>query len=169
MSKKIAVYAGSFDPITNGHLWMIEQGAKLFDKLIVAIGTNPDKRYTFSLEERLNLIEQAVGGLPNVRIDHFENQFLVHYAKAVGASYILRGVRNEGDYEYERVLRHLNSDQRPEITTVFLMPPRAIAEVSSSLVKGFVGPEGWEAIVQQYVPPAVFHCFLKKFGPPPSL
>lgn len=165
---KIAVYAGSFDPITNGHLWMIEQGVNLFDQLVVAIGTNPDKRYTFSLEERLNLIEQTVNGLPNVRIDHFVNQFLVHYAKAVGAGYILRGIRSEGDYEYERVLRHLNNDQRPEITTVFLMPPRAIAEVSSSLVKGFVGPEGWETIVQQYVPPAVFHCFLKKFGPPLS-
>lgn len=161
---KIAVYAGSFDPITNGHLWMIEQGVKLFDQLIVAIGTNPDKRYTFSLEERLHLIAQVVGGLPNVRIDHFEKQFLVHYANAVGASYILRGIRSEGDYEYERVFRHLNSDQRPEITTVFLMPPRAIAEVSSSLVKGFVGPDGWETIVQQYVPPAVFRCFLEKFG-----
>lgn len=160
-----AVYAGSFDPITNGHLWMIEQGVKLFDQFVVAIGTNPDKRYTFSLEERLRLIEESAGGLPNVHIDHFANQFLVHYAKAVGASYILRGIRSEGDYEYERVLRHLNSDQRPEITTVFLMPPRAIAEVSSSLVKGFVGPEGWQAIVQQYVPPPVFQCFLDKFSP----
>jgi len=164
MAMRIAVYAGSFDPITNGHLWMIEQGVNLFDQLVVAIGTNPDKRYTFSLEERLRLIEQSTGGLPNIRIDHFTNQFLVHYANAVGASYILRGIRNEGDYEYERVLRHLNSDQRPEITTVFLMPPRAIAEVSSSLVKGFVGPEGWQAIVEQYVPPPVFACFLEKFG-----
>jgi len=159
-----AVYAGSFDPITNGHVWMIEKGARLFDELIVAIGTNPDKSYTFSIEERLYMLRGAIQSLPHVRVDHFDNRYLVHYADTVDAQYILRGIRSAADYEYERVLRHINDDLRPEITTVFLMPPREIAEVSSSLVKGLVGPDGWEAIVQQYVPPVVYDTFIEKFG-----
>ena len=162
-----AIYAGSFDPITNGHMWMIEHGAKLFDELVVAIGTNPDKQYTFSVQDRVQMLADSVSQLPSpgkIDIDHLNDQFLVHYADSMNAQYILRGIRNEGDYAYERGLRHVNSDLRPEIVTVFLMPPREIAEVSSSLVKGLIGPEGWEAIVRRYVPTPVYHIFLKKYG-----
>ena len=159
-----AVYAGSFDPITNGHLWMVEQGAKLFDELIVAVGTNPDKRYTFSPQERLQMLESAMETDHRIRLASFDHKFLVHYASDVGAQYILRGIRNEGDYEYERGMRHINSDLRPEIVTVFLMPPREIAEISSSLVKGLIGPEGWESIVHKYVPEATYRFLLTKFG-----
>lgn len=152
---KRAVYAGSFDPITNGHLWMVQQGAELFDELVVAIGVNPDKRYTFPLEQRLRLLEQSIDD-PAVRIDSFQNQYLVHYAASVGAGYILRGVRSEADYGYERAMRQINSDFGPQITTLFLIPPRDISEISSSLVRGLVGPAGWREVVKPYVPAPVY-------------
>ena len=161
---KKAVYAGTFDPFTNGHLWMVEQGTALFDGLIVAVGTNPDKRHTFSLAERVRMVENSIADLSQVSVDSFENQFLVHYAHSIGAQYILRGIRNEWDYEYERGMRHINGDLRPDIVTVFLMPPREIAEVSSSLVKGMIGPKGWESVIRQYVPKAVQDLLLERFG-----
>lgn len=160
---KKAVYAGSFDPITNGHLWMIEQGARLFDELVVAIGTNPDKKYTFSLQERMAVIEQATGILSHVRIDSFDQQFLVDFAHSINARYILRGIRNEADYTFERGMRHINGDLRNEIVTVFMMPPREMAEVSSSFVKGLIGPKGWERVIQRYVPEATYRFLLQKF------
>ena len=161
---KKAVYAGSFDPITNGHLWMIEQGARLFDELVVAVGANPDKKCTFTLEERMTMLKDSIGALAHVCLDSFDRQFLVHYAHSIGAQYILRGIRNEGDYEYERGMRHLNSDLQPDIVTVFLIPPREIAEVSSSQVKGLIGPEGWETVIPHYVPEASCRLILDKFG-----
>lgn len=158
-----AVYAGSFDPITNGHVWMIQEGAELFDELIVAIGSNPDKSYTFSMEDRTEMLVKLTSHFSNVRVDTFGQKFLVHYAYSVGARFILRGIRNEGDFHYERGMRHINHDLRPEIDTVFLMPPREIAEISSSLVKGLIGPEGWEEVVRQYVPDVVFDVIQKQF------
>ena len=159
---KRAVYAGSFDPITNGHLWMIEQGIRLFDELVVAIGTNPDKIYTFTLEERVAMLQGTINHLSSVRVDTPGHKFLVHYAQSMGAQYILRGIRSERDYGYEREMRYVNNDLRPDIVTVFLIPPRAIAEVSSSLVKGLIGLEGWESVVRQYVPEATFRFLIKK-------
>ena len=153
---RIAVYAGSFDPPTNGHLWMISRGLELFDKLIVAIGTNPEKSYSFSVEERLDLLRASIPSCERMEISHFDNRYLVDYAKEQGAAYILRGVRTADDYEYERVMRHINADLAPEVTTVFLMPPRDIAELSSSMVKGLIGPVGWEDTVRRYVPAPVF-------------
>jgi len=158
-----AVYAGSFDPLTNGHLWMIEEGSKQFDELVVAIGINPGKKYTFSLEDRLNMLKRSTRQFPNIRIDSFENEFLVNYASSVGAQYVLRGIRTGGDYEYERGMRYVNSDLNPKIVTSFLMPPREFIEVSSSLVKGLVGPNGWEDVIEDYVPRNVYNAFLVKF------
>ncbi|MCC2645777.1 MAG: coaD [Burkholderiales bacterium] len=152
---KIAVYAGSFDPITNGHLWMIEQSCKIFDKLIVAIGENANKTYTFRLEERMELIRSTITRLSNVEVTNFKNLFLVDYAKSIGANFIVRGIRNYTDYDYEKSIRHINSDLSNEITTVFLMPPRNFAEVSSSMVKGLVGSAGWEKIAKKYLPKPV--------------
>ncbi|MFD0892070.1 pantetheine-phosphate adenylyltransferase [Luteolibacter ambystomatis] len=153
---RTAVYAGSFDPPTNGHLWMIERGLELFDRLIVAIGNNPSKSYTFTVEHRIKLLRESVPSCERLTIDHFDNRFLVDYAMTMDAHYILRGIRSPDDYEYERVMRHINSDMAPQITTTFLMPPRDIAELSSSMVKGLIGPEGWEEIVRRYVPIPVF-------------
>ena len=142
-----AVYAGSFDPITNGHLWMVEQGSALFEELIVAIGVNPEKRCRFSLEERLEMVREAVGGVGNVTVDSYENLFLVHYAQRIGAGHILRGIRNEDDYAYERGMRYVNAEIDSHVTTVFLMPPREHAEISPGFVKGLVGPAGWAELL----------------------
>ena len=163
---KRAIYAGTFDPVTNGHLWMIEQGIALFDELIVAIGINPSKKCTFSLEERLDVIQdviiQYVLHRDSILITSFESEYLVNYACSREADYILRGVRSSEDYEYERGIRHINSDLQPDITTIFLMPPREISEVSSSLVKGLIGPNGWKDVVKRYVPAPVFDLILSK-------
>ncbi len=152
---KLGVYAGTFDPITNGHLWMIEQGSDLFDKLIVAIGINPQKQCVFSLEDRLKMIEGSIAHLPNVSVCSFTNEFLVNYAHSMGAKYILRGIRNETDYAYERTIKNINGDLNSDIVTIFLIPPRGIAEVSSSMVKELAQPNGWENVVKNYVPEAV--------------
>ena len=162
MSERLAVYAGTFDPLTVGHLWMITEGSRLFDKLIVAIGINPDKRTLFSTQERLAMLVDSTRGLPNIAAETFTNQYLINYAHGAGARYILRGVRNETDYTYERGMRNINGDLGSGITTVFLMPPRDIAEVSSSMVKGLVGPEGWEQVVEKYVPGPVFEKLKEK-------
>lgn len=170
MKKRIAVYAGTFDPLTIGHIWMIEQGAKLFDQLMVAVGVNPEKKCMFSVHERFQMLRESTLHLPNIGVSAYGNQFLINYVQCVAnAKFILRGIRTESDYEYERAMRNINGDLDPKITTVFLMPPREISEISSSMVKGLVGPEGWEEIVKNYVPEPVFkklkekHCE-KKMG-----
>lgn len=155
MHKK-AVYAGSFDPPTNGHLWMIMEAQLLFDNLVVAIGSNPNKKSTYSIVEREQMLKNITVNFPNVEIDVFENKFLVDYASSIGASFIIRGIRTGADYEYERAIRYINADLQPSIKTIFLMPPREIAEISSTMVKGMVGPAGWQQMIQRYVPPAVY-------------
>ncbi|MFK7910484.1 MAG: pantetheine-phosphate adenylyltransferase [Akkermansiaceae bacterium] len=158
---RTAVYAGSFDPPTNGHLWMIERGLELFDRLYVAIGSNPSKSYTFSVDERLQLLQDSIPSCERLTIAEFNNRYLVNYAKDVNAQYVLRGIRSSHDYEYERVMRHINGDMAPTITTTFLMPPRDIAELSSSMVKSLIGPKGWEKSVRRYVPEPVFEALEK--------
>jgi len=157
-----AIYAGSFDPLTNGHMWMIRTAAELFREVEVAIGVNPDKRYAYPLADRLSLLRACTDGLKNVAVTSFENQFLVNYARSVGARYILRGIRNERDYSYEREMRYVNTDLAPDIITVFLMPPREFAEVSSSFVRGLIGPDGWQDVVQRFVPEPVYGFFLQR-------
>lgn len=158
-----AIYAGSFDPITNGHVWLIKKAARIFDKLVVAVGDNPYKKYSFSIAQRTAMLEELLIDYPNVEIGHFNGEFLVNYAKRINADYIIRGIRNVQDYEFEKTLRYINSDVCPDIETVFLMPPRDFAEVSSSLVKGFVGTDGWQEIVAKYVPPLVVNALVEQF------
>lgn len=161
---RLAVYAGSFDPPTTGHTWMIERGAELFDRLVVAVGVNPGKKPLFDVPARLEMLRAAVAPLPNVSVASFENRYLIDYAKSAGAAYILRGIRGESDYEYERAMRNINGDLAPGVTTVFLMPPREIAEVSSSLVKSLIGPAGWQDVVRKYVSPAVHARLVEAVG-----
>ena len=151
-----AVYAGSFDPPTNGHVWMIEQGARLFRKLIVAVARNPEKGYSYPLEQRELWLNEICADHANVEVAVIENQFLAHYAAKVNARFVIRGIRNEADYQYERGMRYVNSDLNPDLSTAFLMPPRELCELSSSFVKGMIGPDGWEPVVENYVPKCVF-------------
>jgi len=159
-SRRLGVYAGSFDLLTIGHVWMIEQGVGLFNRLVVAVGVNTEKKYTFPLEERLAMLRESTGQFLNVSVTSFSNRYLIHYAQSIGATHILRGIRSESDYEFERTMRNINSDLDPSICTVFLMPPRGIAEVSSSMVKGLIGPAGWQKIVRKYVPEPVYRKLL---------
>jgi len=158
------IYAGSYDPPTNGHLWMIEQGARLFSKFYVAVGQNSQKEYTFSLDERMQMLEEICARHRNIEVVHFENKFLVKYAESIGVDYILRGIRNEKDYTYERGMRYVNSNMNNGIQTLFMMSPRQLVEVSSSLVKGLVGSDDWEMVVREYVPDIVYYKMLSKFG-----
>ncbi len=162
--KKKGVYAGSFDPLTKGHMWMIETGSRLFEEFIILVGTNPEKSYNFSLEERIYLLQESTRNIENVKIDVLKNRFVVKYAESISAGYILRGIRSEGDYSFERVMRHINADMNSKIITIFLMPPREIAEVSSSMVKGLIGPDGWQEVVEKYVPLPVYRFFIERFN-----
>jgi len=157
------VYAGSFDPPTLGHIYVIDQTARLFDELIVAVGDNPEKKFSERsridmLKESILLLQQRLQGdhpIENIRVDHFRNRFLIDYAKEQNAKYIIRGIRNSQDFEFEKAMRYLNADLTPGITTLFIVPPRELAEISSSVVKGVCGPEGWQRVVQSMVPPPV--------------
>lgn len=156
------IYAGSFDPPTNGHLWMFDQGSKLFDEFVIAIGINAEKEYTFSIDERISMLKELTKNYANVEVVEYENQFLINYANSIGSDYILRGIRNENDYTYERGMRYINGDLNKNIQTLFLIPPRNLVEVSSSFVKGIIGPEGWEEIIKEYVPKSVFLKIIEK-------
>lgn len=164
MKTGLAVYAGSFDPPTKGHLWMITKGAALFDQLIVAIGSNPEKRCLFSVDERLEMLSLSTNNLRNVAIKSFPFQYLVNFAKSQGAQFVLRGIRSSDDFGKEKDMCHINADLNPSITMVYLMPPRELAEISSSMVKGLVGPEHWEEVVTRYVPAPVFTKLKEKYG-----
>ena len=161
-SPKIGVYAGSFDPLTEGHMWLIAEAAKLFDKLVVAIGLNPDKKCTFTLSERKDMITKAVAGIGNIEVASFESMLLINYAKKIGANYIVRGIRSQNDFTFEKGIFHINRDIDSTINTVFLIPPQKLIEVSSSMVKGLVGFEDWEDIVDKYVPSGVLKIIKKK-------
>ncbi|MFZ5440772.1 MAG: pantetheine-phosphate adenylyltransferase [Myxococcota bacterium] len=156
-----ALYAGSFDPTTNGHLWVVEEGARLFDELIVVVGQNPQKKGAWSKEERVEILARCCAHLPNVQVRLFDGRYLVRVAAELGARYLLRGVRNATDFAYEQTIRNVNRDLEPGVETVFVMTPRELAEVSSSAVRGMVGFDGWQDVVKRYVPPPVFERMLK--------
>ncbi len=133
-----AIYPGSFDPVTNGHLDIIQRGCKLFDEMIVAISTNLEKTPLFSIEERREMITEATAqiniGSCRLLVDDFQG-LLMHYAVARDAHAILRGIRAISDYEYELQMALMNRRQEPRIETVFMMPAEAYSYVSSRLVK----------------------------------
>jgi pantetheine-phosphate adenylyltransferase len=147
----VAIYPGSFDPITNGHLDLIERGSRLVDKLIVAILKNEEKRVFFSIDERIEMLREAVRGFPNVEIGSFHG-LLVDFAAQSEAQVILRGIRAISDYEYELQMALMNRRLRPQIETVFLMSGEAYSFISSRLVKEVIGLGG---NISGLVPPFV--------------
>jgi len=147
----VAIYPGSFDPITNGHLDLIRRGARLFDRLIVAVLRNQVKQPLFSTEERTEMLAEAVSGLPNVSVDSFDG-LLVNYATSQNATVLLRGIRAVSDYEYELQMALMNRRLQPEIETVSLMSGDAYSFISSRLVKEVISLGG---NIAGLVPPAV--------------
>jgi len=165
MKNKKAIYAGSFDPLTLGHLWVIERAAELFDEVVVAIGENADKKYMFSIKQRQKHIEDAFKQHPikgRIKIAVINNKFLVKYAEENKIGYLIRGIRGPNDFNYEFVMNQVNRELAPKVETIYLIPPKELAGVSSSLVKGLVGPEGWEDAVAHFVPRNVIKDLKKK-------
>lgn len=163
MNKVIAIYPGSFDPPTNGHLDLIERGSKIFDELIVAILRNPDKDPLFGLNERRNMLEELTQEFKNVRVDTFDG-LTVDYAAKVHASAVLRGIRALSDYEYELQMALMNRKLAPHLETVFMMPAEQYSYLSSRLVRevGRLGgsikdlvPEPVEQRLREKLDPAV--------------
>src|SRR5205814_8767315 len=146
-----AIYPGSFDPITNGHLDLIERGARLVDKLIVAILRNDSKQPLFTVEERMEMLSEVVCRFPNVEVDCFDG-LLVDYAGRKEATVILRGIRAISDYEFELQMALMNRRLRPDIETVFLMAGEAYSYISSRLVKEVIRLGG---NISGLVPPSV--------------
>jgi len=134
LNKVIAIYPGSFDPPTNGHLDLIARGSKIFDELVVAILRNPEKDPLFSLAERQGMLEALTVDFGNVRVDTFDG-LTVDYASQLGAAAVLRGIRALSDYEYELQMALMNRKLRPELETVFMMPSNQYSYLSSHLVR----------------------------------
>lgn len=154
----VAVYPGTFDPITNGHLDLIERSLRMFDKLIVAIFDNPMKGPLFSVEERRRLIEEATRGMGNIEIDTF-NTLLVFYARQRQAHVIVRGLRAIADFEYEFQMTLMNRRLDEGIETVFMMPREEYTYVASRLIKEVAAYGG---NVEQLVPPSVIIALKEK-------
>jgi pantetheine-phosphate adenylyltransferase len=150
-SLRIAVYPGSFDPITNGHLEIVERALQVFDRVIVAVGRHATKPGYFPMEERLALIAASLGHLPRARVDQFEG-LVVRYCATQGARAIVRGLRGHGDVEPEFQMALANRDMAPDIETVFLVPRPAQQFVSSSLIRE-IAHHGGE--FERYVPAPV--------------
>jgi pantetheine-phosphate adenylyltransferase len=155
----VAVYPGTFDPITNGHLDLIERSLRMFDKLIVAIFDNPMKGPLFDVEERRHLVAEATRGMGNIEIHTF-NTLLVFYARQCKANVIVRGIRAIADFEYEFQMTLMNRRLDEEIETVFLMPREEYSFVASRLIKEVASYGG---NVEQLVPPPVIDALRKKF------
>jgi pantetheine-phosphate adenylyltransferase len=156
----IAIYPGSFDPITNGHLDLIARGSRLVERLIVAVLKNESKQALFSIEERIEIIQKVSSPFPNVEVESFDG-LLVDYAAARGAKVILRGIRAVSDYEYELQMALMNRRLRPELETAFLMAGEAYSFLSSHLVKEVASLGG---DVSGLVPAAVEARLKAKFG-----
>jgi pantetheine-phosphate adenylyltransferase len=149
--KLVAIYPGSFDPITNGHLDLIERSVRLVDHLVVSILRNERKQALFSVQDRMEMVKEVVSHRPNVQVDFFEG-LLVDHATRHGATLIIRGIRAISDYEYEWQMALMNRRLRPQIETMFLMAGEAYSYISSNLVKEVIRLGGE---VSDLVPPVV--------------
>ena len=150
---RTAVYTGSFDPITLGHLDVIERASRIFDRIVVGVGINPDKQPLFTLEERVELVQASVGRLPNVRVERFSG-LSVAFVRQQQAHVLLRGVRSLTDIEAEFTMTLANRRLDPGVETVFLMADAAYSHISSSLLKQITPLADDEALLR-FVPPPV--------------
>ena len=148
---RIAVFAGSFDPITLGHYSIVEKAAPLFDKIYVAVGTNTSKSYLYEADQRLAMAKQSFERFSNVEIASFEG-LTVDFCKTVNATFLLRGLRNNIDFEYEKPIAEMNRKLYPELETVFLITDAEISCISSSIVRELIRNEG---NVDRFLPPGL--------------
>ncbi len=158
--EKLAVYPGSFDPITNGHLDIIKRGLRFFDQLIILVAYNPNKSGLFAVQERMDLIRQVVGDDPRIRVDSFSG-LLVNYVRDAGAQVILRGLRALSDFEYEFQMALINRRLNRDIETVFLMTGYKWFYTSSNLIKEAAGHGG---SVRGLVPEIVLQRLQEKYA-----
>ena len=134
---KIAVFPGSFDPITTGHVDLVKRALPLFDKVVVAVGVNTQKKYLFPLETRLSWLEKVFANEPKVEVDSFQN-LTAHYCKKIGARYLLRGLRNASDFDYEKTISQLNDIVGDGLETIFLISRPEYSHISSTIVREII-------------------------------
>ena len=159
MSTK-AIYPGTFDPITNGHIDIVTRAANMFTEVVLAIAASPSKKPMFNLEERVALAQSATAHLPNVTVVGFSD-LMANFARAQQANILIRGLRAVADFEYEMQLAHMNRHQMPELESVFLMPSKEWSFISSSLVKEVARHQG---DVAHFLPPNVHQALLEKLS-----
>jgi pantetheine-phosphate adenylyltransferase len=157
--KRIAVYPGTFDPFTNGHLDIAERAGLLFDEVIVAVYAKPLKNIIFSTDERLDMIRQALGGIKNVRVEPFDG-LIVQFLQKVGAKIIVRGLRAVSDFEYEFQMAHMNRQLWPESEVVCLITAKSYSFISATLIREIAS---LGADLDQLVPPNVAEALRRKF------
>ena len=160
MNSVIAVYPGSFDPVTNGHLDLIKRASKIFSRLFVAVLRNQDKDPMFEIDERLEMLRETTSAWPNVEVDSFHG-LLADYARRKEARVILRGIRAVSDYEYELQMALMNRKLAPQVETVFMLPAEAYSFLSSRLVREVARLGG---SLRGLVPPSVEERLKNKFG-----
>ena len=156
---KTIVYPGTFDPITNGHIDLIERASKLFDKIIVSIASSKKKSPLFTIEERISLATECLSHLPNVEIKGFD-YLLVNFVKDCDGDAVMRGLRAVSDFEYEFQLANMNRALSPDVESIFLTPAEKFSYISSSLVREISSLQG---DVTKFVPPNVADALVKKF------
>lgn len=160
---KLAIYPGSFDPVTNGHLDVIERAVKLFDEVIVAVAANSQKQPFFDVDERLRLLTETTGHMPRVRLARMDG-LLVEFARQQGAVAIIRGLRAVSDFEFEFQMALMNRKLEASVETIFLMPKEEYTYLSSRIIKEIARLGG---DVQGFVPPCVTAALLSRRPPPP--
>lgn len=158
MNKELAIYPGTFDPFTYGHLDVLERALRLFERIEVTVGVNAGKQTLFSTEERIDLIEQCVEGLDGVSVASHEG-LIVERARDLGAVALIRGLRQVSDFDFEFRMAFANRKLHPEVETVFLMTSEAHAFVSSSIVRDV---HRWDGDTSKFVPPPVVEALRRK-------
>jgi pantetheine-phosphate adenylyltransferase len=148
MQKKIAIFPGSFDPITIGHVDVVNRALPLFDEIIIAIGSNSQKNALYTLEQRTKWIEQVFAHEPKVKVDHYDG-LTINYCVAKKAQFIVRGIRSAADFEYEKTIAHLNQEMVPNIETILILTSPRLSMISSTIVREIIKGKG---DVSKFVP-----------------
>ncbi len=151
MEKRIAVFPGSFDPITKGHENIIRRGLPLFDEIVVAIGYNTNKNYFYSQERREHFISRVFENEPKIKVTRYSG-LTVNYCKEIGAKFILRGLRTSADFEFERAIAQMNHSMAPQVDTIFIVSEPALSHISSTIVRDILLYQG---DISEFVPSGV--------------